>query len=266
VYKSIREGVDGIVILHGTDTMQYTASALSFMLGYPEVPVVLTGAMIPGGDPKSDGPSNVRAALRVAAHADLGHVCVVFSEDQNSEQHLIIKGTRTKKIHSYAVNAFASIEEEPLGKVVGERITLNEKRTRRGESKAVLRKELNPRAGLIKMNPGLVTEHMERILPLYDGVVFEGTGIGHIRTEDKFLEVLENYGKPVVITTQCLYGGERLGRYALDKQILAVSNVVPVADMLPETALVKLMWVMGQGGDVKKLMLTNIAGEINAYK
>ncbi|GBC68534.1 L-asparaginase 1 [archaeon HR01] len=267
VYRSIHEGVDGVVVLHGTDTMQYTASALSFMLGYPEVPVVMTGAMIPGGNPGSDGPGNVRAAIKVAAYADLGHVCVVFSEDVMGERKLIIKGTRAKKIHSHAVNAFASINEEPLGRVVDGDIQLSESRVRRGERRAYLKTELNPRVGLIKMSPSLTDEAMSQILSLYDGVVVEGTGLGHIKTDDKFLAVVEGYGKPVVITTQCLYGGEKLGVYALDKRILEIKNIIPTSDMLPETAVVKLMWCMGQGGDVRKLMLTNIAGEIsNIYK
>lgn len=267
VYNSIREGVDGVVVLHGTDTMQYTASALSFMLGYPEVPVVMTGAMVPGGNPGSDGPGNVKAALRVAAYADLGQICVVFSEDDLGERKLIIKGTRAKKIHSHALNAFASINEDPLGRVVEDRIQLNDKRVRRGESKAYLKKELNPRVGLIKMSPALTHDILAEVLPLYDGVVIEGTGLGHIRTDDEFLGVVQSYGKPVVITTQCLYGGEKLGVYALDKKILAIRNVIPTADMLPETALVKLMWSLGQGGEVRRLMLTNLAGEIsNAYK
>ncbi|MEM1943503.1 MAG: asparaginase domain-containing protein [Candidatus Caldarchaeum sp.] len=268
VYKSLQEGVDGVVVLHGTDTLQYTASALSFMLGYPEVPVVLTGAMIPGGNPGSDGPGNVKAALRVAAYADLGHVCVVFSEDAFGGRKVIIKGTRAKKIHSHALNAFASVNEEPLGHVVGETIHLDvKKRVRRGESRAYLKTELNPNVGLIKMTPSLTDEAMAKILSLYDGVVVEGTGLGHIKSDDKFIGVVEDYGRPVVITTQCLYGGEKLGVYALDKKILAVKNIIPTSDMLPETALVKLMWCLGQGGDVRSLMLSNIAGEISdSYK
>ena len=263
VYKSIKDGVDGVVVLHGTDTMQYTASALSFMLGYPEVPVVLTGAMIPGGNPGSDGPGNVRAAIRVAANADLGHVCVVFSADPDMERKLIIKGTRAKKIHSHAVNAFASINEEPLGQVVGDRIELRDDRIRRGERRSYLNTQLNTRAGLVKMTPTITDEIMEKILTLYDGVVIEGTGLGHIRTDDKFINIVESYGRPVVITTQCLHGGEKLGIYALDKKILGIKNIIPTGDMLPETALVKLMWSMAQGGDVRSLMLSNIAGEIS---
>jgi glutamyl-tRNA(Gln) amidotransferase subunit D len=263
VYKSIKDGVDGVVVLHGTDTMQYTASALSFMLGYPEVPVVLTGAMTPGGNPGSDGPGNVRAAIRVAANADLGHVCVVFSADPDMERKLIIKGTRAKKIHSHAVNAFASINEEPLGQVVGDRIELRDDRIRRGERRSYLNTQLNTRAGLVKMTPTITDEIMEKILTLYDGVVIEGTGLGHIRTDDKFINIVESYGRPVVITTQCLHGGEKLGIYALDKKILGIKNIIPTGDMLPETALVKLMWSMAQGGDVRSLMLSNIAGEIS---
>jgi L-asparaginase/Glu-tRNA(Gln) amidotransferase subunit D len=119
---------------------------------------------------------------------------------------------------------------------------------------------------------GIVTIHaengfigeglQEEFVRMYDGVVIEGTGLGHIRTDDKFINIVESYGRPVVITTQCLHGGEKLGIYALDKKILGIKNIIPTGDMLPETALVKLMWSMAQGGDVRSLMLSNIAGEI----
>lgn len=264
VYESIRGGVDGVVILHGTDTMQYTASALSFMVQDPGVPVVLTGAMVPGGDPGSDGPGNIRAAIRAAAYADLGEVCVLFSRDEAGTSKVILRGTRAKKIHSYAINAFASINAEPLGIMEGEEISLSDSRVRRGGEGPKLKTGLNPSAFLLKMTPVISAGVLRRIISGFDGVVIEGTGLGHIKTDDEFIGVVESYGRPVVVTTQCLYGGERLGVYTLDKKILAIGNVIPSGDMLPETALVKLMWSMGQGGDVRGTFLRSVAGEISS--
>lgn len=262
-YRSAKEGVDGIVILHGTDTMQYSASALSFMLQNPGIPIVFTGSMIPGGNPGSDAVSNARAAVRFAAYGDLGEVCVIFSEDEKAERKIVIRGTRAKKIHSYAVNAFASINSEPIGRVVGEHIELNPFRVRRGDTEIKLKKEINPNAFLLKFTPAVTPEHLRRFLTMFDGLVIEGTGLGHVRT-DETLSVIGEGHKPVVLSTQCLYGGERLGIYALDKKILSTDNIIPARDMLPETALVKLMWALGQGGDVREIMLTNIAGEISS--
>jgi L-asparaginase/Glu-tRNA(Gln) amidotransferase subunit D len=92
------------------------------------------------------------------------------------------------------------------------------------------------------------------------GTVLEGTGIGHIRSE--LLSVVASFGKPAVMTTQAIYGGEKLGLYAADRAILDTPNIIPAGDMTSETALVKLMWALRQGGDVRSLMQTNIAGEI----
>jgi L-asparaginase/Glu-tRNA(Gln) amidotransferase subunit D len=104
-------------------------------------------------------------------------------------------------------------------------------------------------------------EMLARYLVGSSAAVLEGTGVGHIRTD--LQTVVAQFGKPVVISTQAVYGGEKLGGYDVDRHILALHNVIPVGDMASETALVKLMWALRQGGDVKSIMRTNIAGEIS---
>ena len=105
----------GVVILHGTDTMHYTASALAFMLRDLGVPVVMTGSMIPGGDSGSDAIPNLRDAIVVAAEADFAEVCVVFSADAKRTKGVIIRGCRARKVHSHAIDAFASINVPAIG-------------------------------------------------------------------------------------------------------------------------------------------------------
>ena len=113
----------GVVILHGTDTMHYTASALAFMLRNLSMPVVMTGSMLPGGDGGSDGPANLRDAVVVAAQADFAEVCVVFSADAERTKGVIIRGCRARKVHSHAIDAFVSINVPPIGTIEGTTIT-----------------------------------------------------------------------------------------------------------------------------------------------
>lgn len=251
----------GIVILHGTDTMHYTAAALSFMLGELPFPVVLTGSMRPGGDADSDASANLRDAIRVASSADLAEVCIVFSADAARSRGMIIRGNRARKLLSFAIDAFDSINVPPIGFVEGNAVVISAPAPKaRGNGALRLATELEPNVVLIKITPALSAASLAHQLQAMSGTVLEGTGIGHIRSE--LLSVVASFGKPAVMTTQAIYGGEKLGLYAADRAILDTSNIIPAGDMTSETALVKLMWALRQGGDVRSLMQTNIAGEI----
>jgi glutamyl-tRNA(Gln) amidotransferase subunit D len=249
----------GIVILHGTDTLHYTAAALAFMLGHPGLPIVLTGSMIPGGDPGSDAVPNLHDAIRVAATADLGEVCLLFSADPERTKAVIIRGVRACKIHSFAIDAFASINAPAIGTVQGSTVAIHCARAHRGQATPRLSRELEENVVLVKLNPAVTPEMLTRQLDGAAGAVIEGTGIGHIRSD--LHPAVVAFGKPVIMTTQARYGGERLGIYEIDKAILAIPNLIPAGDMTSETALVKLMWVLAQHGDVKTMMRADIVGE-----
>jgi glutamyl-tRNA(Gln) amidotransferase subunit D len=260
VAQAVAQQPQGVVILHGTDTLHYTAAALAFMLRGLSVPVVLTGSMIPGGDAHSDALPNLRDAVVVAAHADFAEVCVVFSADAERTKGLIIRGCSAKKVHSHAIDAFASINAPPIGTITRAEIVRTSIETRpRGESQLSLAVDLDEDVGFIKMAPNLTPQVLARYLRGASGVVLEGTGGGHLRAA--LQAVVAEFGKPTVISTQAVYGGERLGAYDVDHDILAIPNMIPAGGMTSETALVKLMWALGQGGDVRPLMQTDIAGE-----
>jgi L-asparaginase type I len=251
----------GIVVLHGTDTLQYSASALSFMLGDCGVPIVMTGSMIPGGDAGTDALANLRDAITVAARADFAEVCVVFSANIKRSGGLIIRGCRARKVHSTAINAFDSINCPPIGEVFGDEIIRTHLPVRpRGIVRRRAVAKFDPNVVLVKLTPNLSSEALARFLLGSSGAVLEGTGVGHIRTD--LQPVIAQFAKPVVISTQALYGGEQLGRYEVDRRILSLPNVIQGGDMPSETALVKLMWALGEGGDVVARMRTNIAGEL----
>jgi glutamyl-tRNA(Gln) amidotransferase subunit D len=265
--SAILEAMDdrpaGVVVLHGTDTLQYTASALTFLLGDCGIPVVLTGSMIPGGDARTDAMANLRDAVLVAAEADFAEVCVVFSKDAERSEGVIIRGCRARKVHSWAIDAFASINCLPIGYVRDGQILRTSlvvsPRGPRGEIGRPALTAFDPNVVLVKLTPNMTPEALDRFFVGLSGAVLEGTGVGHIRTD--LLPVVAQFGKPTVMSTQAVYGGERLGGYEVDRHILALPNVIPGGDMPAETALVKLMWALGRGGDVRTIMRTNIAGE-----
>jgi L-asparaginase/Glu-tRNA(Gln) amidotransferase subunit D len=245
--------------------MHYTASALAFMLRDLAVPVVLTGSMIPGGDAESDAPANLRDAVAVAAAADFAEVCIVFSADAERSKRIIIRGCRARKVHSRAIDAYVSVNALPIGFVTDGKIVRTALHVKpRSPSELRLAAELDRNVVLIKLTPATTADALVRQLHGASGAVLEGTGVGHIRTD--LQGVVADFGRPVVISTQTLYGGEFLGLYDVDRHILAIPNLIPAGDMSSDTALVKLMWALKQPGDVKSLMQTNIAGEIGVRR
>ncbi len=258
---ALQSGADGVVILHGTDIMHYTAAALSFMVQNLNRPVVMTGSMIPGADRGSDSLFNLQNAITVAAFGDLAEVCIAFSADPQPKKGVIIRGGRARKIHSTAINAFGSINIPPLGFIENGKITYTGVNTRkRGTGELQLFSKLDPHVILVKQNPALTAPMLGRFLEGASGAVIEGTGAGHIRSE--LIEALASFNGPVVMSTQAIYGGVKWGLYASDKSYMETKNFISAGDMTSETALVKLMWALGQGGDIRQTMLTNIAGEL----
>lgn len=267
VYDAVRGGTDGVVVLHGTDTMVYTAAALSFMLENLPVPVVLTGSMLPGGAPESDAPRNVRNALRAASSGDVAEVCIVFSEAEEGTGGVILRGNRARKASSTFLSAFASPNYPALGHVEGAIIRYTEadraRRGRRGDP--VLVPDVHPNVCLIRYHPGCTANFVAGALAQVEGAVIEGTGLGHLPPEAGILEAIGASGKPTVLVTACWGGGVRLGLYDIDRQILAVENLIPGHDLTPEAALVKLMWVLGRDralDRVRARMQAPAAGEL----
>jgi L-asparaginase/Glu-tRNA(Gln) amidotransferase subunit D len=165
-------------------------------------------------------------------------------------------------VHSHAIDAFASINVPAIGTISGNTIVRSGLATSPRTAKPLrLTTAVDRNAILIKLTPAVTPESLARQLQGMSGAVLEGTGVGHIRTD--LQGVVSEFGKPTVISTQTLYGGERLGQYDVDRDILAIPNVIPAGDMNSDCALVKLMWALGQGGDVRPIIRTDLAGEIS---
>ena len=266
VHDEIKSGAEGVIITHGTDTMMYTATALSFMMQTP-VPVVLVGSQRSADRPSSDNAMNAISAATVAT-SDIGEVCIVMHATTSDETCYIHRGTKVRKMHTSRRDAFQSINTEPIATInyPDQKITILTDYTKRGEKTLSLKAKLEPKVGLIKYTPGASIDVIDHYIKNnYKGIVIEGTGLGHVGTEwiPRIKDATEK-NIPVVITSQCLSGRICNRVYDTGRDMLA-AGIIEGEDMLPEVALVKLMWTLAQTQkpeEIRKIMTTNIAGEI----
>jgi len=262
IAKHIKDGAQGVVITHGTDTMGYTGAALSFALRNLPVPVVLVGSQRSSDRPSSDASLNLKGAILTAATAPFAEVCVLMHHSSSDTSLAVHRGTRVRKLHTSRRDAFESVNAFPLARVTdGKLEMLGEYRKRGGtlDVKATFDEDVV----LIKSFPGVPPDLFDPIIHRdFHGIVLEGTGLGHVPSSlfGQIKRATEN-GLTVVMTSQCIFGRvNSTGRELLNM------GVIPAFDMLPETALVKLMWVLGQTTDpakIHEMFLTNLAGEIN---
>jgi len=265
VFEEIRGGVSGVIITHGTDTMAYSSSALSFMLKTP-VPVIFVGSQRSADRPSSDNAMNAVCAA-TAATSDLGEVAVVMHATTNDDRCAVHRGTRVRKMHTSRRDAFASIGIPPLGYVAypSREVTLSPDAIRRGARKPALCDRLEEHCGLVQFYPGM-GEKVIRAFSGYKGLVLAGTGLGHTSTSlIPAIRELIREGTLVVMTSQCLNGRVCDRVYDTGRDLLK-AGVVEGGDMLPETALTKLMWVLGNATDADRaaaLMQEDLAGECN---
>ena len=258
IYESLGD-YDGIVITHGTDTLAYTSSALSFILRNPPVPVVLTGSMLPITEPDSDAPGNLRTAIKFAMEGTPG-IYVAF-------RNKIMLGTRVSKVHSLGLNAFQSVNYPDIAYLRGDKIVFRH-RLEPPSGETLFDPALDPDVAYIRLTPGLSPDTFLAIERTVDGIVLEGYGAGGIpyRGRDLLGAVSKVASKkPVVMTTQALYGGVDLTRYEVGRRALE-AGVIPAGDMTKEATLTKLMWGLGHTKnveDVREIMGRNIAMELS---
>ncbi len=264
IFDEINNGVQGVIVTHGTDTMTYSASAVSFMLETP-VPVIFVGSQRSADRPSSDNVMNALCSAS-AAKSDLGEVAVVMHASTNDDRCAVHRATKVRKMHTSRRDAFASIDMPPLGYVdyPSLAVSLGADAVRRGSSDAALHDTIEEKVGLLSFYPGMAAE-LINAFEGYRGLVLAGTGLGHVSTAcTGALRDLIEGGCHVVMTSQCLHGRVCDRVYDTGRDLLDL-GVIEGEDMLPEVALVKLMWVLGQHDDaaeVGRLMRTNLRGEI----
>ena len=267
VAQEINNGADGVIIPHGTDTMGYTAAALSFMLRGITKPVVLVGAQRSSDRPSSDASSNLVACARFCTQGNRAGVFVVMHDTLGDDSFAVHAGTRVRKMHTSRRDAFRSINALPVahidkdGKIVfsgsGEPVS-------KGQAMAIIGMERS--CVLLQYFPGMEPFMFEDIFMRSKGIVIAGSGLGHVNEGMiPLIRKANERGTVVVMTSQCLNGRTNLNVYNTGRDMLS-AGVVTVLDMLPETAYVKLMWALANTSspeEAKILMKTPIAGEMS---
>jgi glutamyl-tRNA(Gln) amidotransferase subunit D len=261
VHEEIEAGADGIVVMHGTDTMQFSASALSFMLDTP-VPIVFTGSQRSADRPSSDNVMNALCAVE-AAKSDCAEVLVCMHADESDERCALHRGTRVRKNHTSRRDAFETVGAKPLGEVEydSREITFRREYQERSEVELDIAPALERDVALLKYTPGMDGSRLDAIADS-EGLVLEGTGLGHVHTDwiDDIAELVDS-GTTAVMTSQCLDGRVCDRVYDTGRDLLE-AGVVEGEDMLPGTAKVKLMWALANADDPAEAMGRPLAGEI----
>ncbi len=269
VARRMEAGADGVVISHGTDTMHYTSAALSFALHNPPVPVLVVGAQRSSDRPSSDAASNLTGAVGLTARADMAVVGLAMHQDLSDRFILAHKGTRVRKCHTSRRDTFKSINSPPLARYdltsgkaeIFDNVPRRDK-TRRMELKA----HFDHQAYLLKFYPGFNAALIESAVGAgARGIILEGTGLGHVsrQCQDPIKKALK-LEVPVFMTSQTIWGRVDMNVYNNGRDLLNI-GVTPLEDMLSETALVKLSWVLGQTrtiDTIRNMMITPVAGEI----
>lgn len=256
--KEHYEEYDGFVLTHGTDTMAYTAAALSYLVQESPKPIILTGAQKPIGFDSTDSKINLLDAFRCAAE-DLPGVSIVFNNK-------VIPGTRAKKTRSKSFQAFSSINYPYLG-VLRDGTLLRYIRPECGE-RAVFYDTLNTKVALLKLTPGATREMADFLLERNDALIIESFGVGGLPEEGGFYECLEQWmekGRIVVLTTQVENEGSDLGVYHVGYRLKRDLRVLEAYDMTTEAVVAKLMWLLGQTRDrqeIERRFYTPVAKDI----
>jgi len=275
ISAEIKKGVDGIVVTQGTDTLHFTTAAISFMLEQINIPVIFTASQRSIDRGSSDAFMNLICAVKAAAKFDAAEVMTCMHGSINDDYCFLIRGTKVRKMHTSRRDAFRPINDVPIAKVFPDKtieiLNKNYKKADRKNKKIVkLKANFDDKIALVYVYPGLNPD----IIDFYKkkgvkGFVIAATALGHVNTwtEKSLIPYIKNcYSKkiPVFITSQTLYGAVNPYVYTNLRKVSIEAKGIYLKDILPETAYIKLGWVLGQTKNYKKIkemMLTNYHGE-----
>ena len=266
--KQLDSGVEGAIVTHGTDTLGYTAAALSFMVDSPK-PIALVGAQRSSDRGSFDGALNLSCAVQYAL-SECSETAVVMHGEPDDSYCLAHRGTKVRKMHSTRRDAFKSVNDSPLARVTPNKTEFLQEVEKRGKGKAESRAAFEEKTGFVKVYPGADPEQLEWFVDKgYEGVVVEAYALGHVPTltldkKKSWASAVKRACQemPVAFATQCLYGRVNPNVYRNAREMKGLGAVY-CGDMLPETAFVKMGWLLGLGEDPREKMLDNVAGELN---
>lgn len=268
IEKEVKNGADGIVIAHGTDTMHYTACALSFMVN-SDIPIILVGAQRSSDRPSSDAALNLISATTCATEQIKGVFVIMHGESGDTVCHLH-KGVKVRKSHSTRRDAFKSINSVPVAEINPFKkqikyLTELEKTNKINKNNIKINTNLEEKVALIKIYPGIDGDIINYYVDKgYKGIIIEGTGLGHTpETIFENIKYATDKGVLMAMTTQTINGRVNMNVYSNGRELQKL-GVISCEDMLPEVALVKMMYLLGNYDTekAKKLMKENLVGEI----
>ncbi len=273
VYDRLSKGYDCVIVAHGTDTLAYTSSAIAFAVRNLPSPVMFVGAQRSSDRPSTDAVFNLRACLSVARNAPFGESVIVMHGSISDEYMLVHRGVKARKMHTSRRDAFQSINDVPLAKVVfpeARYVQLNHRYIPRSDVKELtIRNKFCSDVALLKFYPGMKCSIIDYLVESgYKGIIIEGTGLGHIRGECvESVKRAVDRGVIIGITSQTLFGRVNLKVYSNGRKLIE-AGATPLSDMLPETAYVKLSWILGNFNgksidELREILTSNLVNEVN---
>jgi glutamyl-tRNA(Gln) amidotransferase subunit D len=266
--KEIRNGIDGIIIGHGTDTLHHTAAALSFMVQNSPIPIILVGSQRSSDRPSSDAALNLMHAAYAAGHGDIAETLVCMFGPTSDDYGFLHRGTRVRKMHSSYRSTFRTIGDTPVATVRRGNITSikEEYNHRRKDKEVTILPYFSEKVTMLYYYPHMKPDILDKMIEMgYKGIIIIGTGLGHVNKElYPALERAAAKDVSVFMTLQTIWGYVHMFVYDTGRDMMS-KGVIPAGNMLPEVAFIKLGWAMGQTEDpeeIRKIMLTPINDEI----
>lgn len=261
--KKSMDDVDGIIITHGTDTLGYTAAALSFIFENIPIPIILVGSQRSSDRGSTDSAMNLISATQFISKTNFTGVAICM-HDSSSDLHCsILNPCKTRKMHTTRRDAFKNVNITPIAIIDNKNENIsNTKYENRG--KLIIKDKFEEKVGIIKTYPGIDAKQISQFSS-YKGLIIEGTGLGHTPNRlIKEIKKLVNNGVVVVMTSQCIFGRVNMNVYSTGRELIN-AGVISGEDMLTETAYIKLSWLLGnfKKDQVKYMMNDNLRGEIN---
>src|SRR6056297_2194022 len=266
--EEIENGIQGIMIGHGTDTLHHTAAALTFMIQNPPVPIVLVGSQRSSDRPSSDAARNLIHTAYTAGHSDIAEVMVCMFGPTSDEYGFLHRGTRVRKMHSSYRSTFRTIGDVPLATVTRDQVTPIKQNynPRRDDRQVKILPYFEQKVTILYYYPNMQPDIIDALVDMgYKGIVIAGTGLGHVnKPVYPALKRAVEKGVHIYMTVQTLWGYVHMFVYDTGRDLMDL-GVIPAENMLPEVAYIKLGWALGQTHDheeVKNLMLNPINDEI----
>jgi len=278
IQKEIKKGTQGIIITHGTDTLHYTSSALSFILENLSIPVILVGSQRSSDRGSSDATLNLLCAVQFIAKTNFSDVAICMHTSMSDNSCLILPATKTRKLHTSRRDAFKPVNSKPIAEVNKEgkiKFLIPYKKTKKQKLKLKL---FNPKIkiGILKQHTNMLAEEF-LFYKNYHGLVIEATGLGNLPTtklgqetkeHEKILYTLKTLAKkmPIVLSSQTIFGRLNLNVYSNQREYTKIGLLGNFSDMTTETTFIKLAWLLSnyKKEEIPKLITKNLRGEISS--